>query len=158
MAPVHINDILIYGKTVEGSLVVLEQVLSQMVAYNVRLKLSKCFFGMDSIKCLGYIFDENGVRLSDSRVQDIRDVPEPTSVKGIQSFIRMVQLYYFRNFMIGLSSHRVSINLENATQKCFESSFVSCIKRLTLCPLGKHFTVKTDHKNQVQKSRMYLLG
>jgi len=68
-----------------------------MATFNVRLKPSKCSFGMQSIEFLGHIFDENGVKLSNSRVQGIRDLPEPTTLKGVRSFIGMV--YYFRDFI-----------------------------------------------------------
>ena len=96
-AILYIDDTVIYGSSVEGFLTILDQILSRMEAFNVRLKSSKCSFGMQSIEFLGHIFDKNGVRLSDSRVQSIRDLPGPTSVKGVLSFIGMVN--YFRDFI-----------------------------------------------------------
>ena len=81
--------------------------VSNPAAFNVRLKPSKCSFGMQSIEFLGHIFDENGVTLSNSRVQGIRDLPEPTSVKGVRSFIGMVN--YFRDFIKGLSNHLIPL-------------------------------------------------
>ena len=40
---VYIDDTVIYGSTVEGFLSILDQILSQMAAFNVRLKpLSEC--------------------------------------------------------------------------------------------------------------------
>jgi hypothetical protein len=62
---VYIDDTVIYGKTPETFLSVLDSVLGVMTAYNVRLKPSKCFFGMTSIEFLGHIFDKDGSRLSD---------------------------------------------------------------------------------------------
>ena len=76
---------------------------------------------MQSIEFLGHIFDEKGVKLSDSRVQGIRDLLESTSVKGFRSFIGMVN--YFRDFIKGLSSHLIpltQLTKKNATQKGFE--------------------------------------
>ena len=60
----HIDDTVIYGSTVEDFLMVLDQILSRMAAFNVKLKSSKCSFGMQSIEFLGhiFIFDENGVK------------------------------------------------------------------------------------------------
>ena len=120
-AIVYIDDTMIYGSTVEGFLTILDQMLSRMTAFNVRLKPSKWCFGMQSIEFVGHIFDENGVRLSDSRVQGISDLPEPTSVKGVWSFIGMVN--FFRDFIKGLSSHLIpltQLTKKNATKKCFE--------------------------------------
>ena len=54
-------------------------------------------------------------------MQGIRDLPEPTSVKGVWSFIVMVN--YFRDFIKGLSSHFIPLTQlikKNATQKGFE--------------------------------------
>jgi hypothetical protein len=118
----YIDDTVIYGSTVEGFLSILDQILSRMAAFNVRLKPSKCSFGMQSIEFLGHIFDENGVKLSNSCVHGIRDLLEPTSVKGFRSFIGMVN--YFRDFIKGLSSHLIPLTQEltkkNAAQKCFQ--------------------------------------
>ncbi len=85
----------------------MDRVLSQMAKFNVQLKPSKCFFGMTSIEFLGHVFDKNGVKMSDSRVQGINDLPEPTSVKGVRSFIGMAN--YFRDFVKGLSSHMIPL-------------------------------------------------
>ena len=74
-AIVYIDDTVIYGRDVEGFLDILDRVLSQMAKFNVRLKPSKCFFGMTSIEFLGHVFDKNGVKMSDSRVQGINDLP-----------------------------------------------------------------------------------
>jgi hypothetical protein len=62
---------------------------------------------MTSIEFLGHVFDKNGVKMSDSRVQGINDLPEPTSVKGVRSFIGMAN--YFRDFVKGLSSHMIPL-------------------------------------------------
>ena len=71
---IYIDDTVIYGKTVKDFLTILDQILSRMTAFNVRIKPMKCSFGMQSIEFLGHIFDENGVKLSDSRVQGVRDL------------------------------------------------------------------------------------
>jgi hypothetical protein len=46
-AIVYIDDTVIYGTDVENFLSVLNMVLTRMVQYNVRLKPSKCSFGME---------------------------------------------------------------------------------------------------------------
>jgi len=81
----------------------LDIVLDRMTKFNVRLKLSKCSFGMTSVEFLGHIFDENRVHLSEKRVQGIRDLSVPTSVLSVRSFVGMVN--YFRDFIPSLSSY-----------------------------------------------------
>jgi len=45
--------------------------------------------------------------LSDERVQGIRQIPEPTSLKAIRSFVGMVN--YFRDSINGLSGHLIPL-------------------------------------------------
>ena len=47
------------------------------------------------------------VRLSKARVNGIQELPEPTSVKGVRSFIGMVN--YIRDFIKGLSSYMIPL-------------------------------------------------
>ena len=92
-AIVYIDDTVIYGRNVEEFLSILDRILSQMAAFNVRLKPSKCFFGMTSIEFLGHIFDVSGARLLYARVKGIQEWPKPTSVKGARSLIGISGLY-----------------------------------------------------------------
>ena len=78
-------------------------VLGRMGQFNVRLKPSKCSFGMTSVEFLRHIFDEHGVQLSDKRVQGIQDIPIPASVSAIRSFVGIVN--YFRDFIPSLSPY-----------------------------------------------------
>jgi hypothetical protein len=96
-AVVYIDDTVIYGKNEKKFLEMLDMVLGRMANFNVCLKPSKCFFGMTSVEFLGPIFDQSGVHLSDKRVKEIQDIPIPTSVSAIRSFVGMVN--YFRDFI-----------------------------------------------------------
>jgi len=102
-AVVNIDDTVIYGENEKHFLKILDTVLKRMTHFNVRLKTSKCSFGMISVKFLDHIFDQNGVHLSDKRVRGIQDIPISTSVSAIRSFVGMVN--YFRDFIPSLSSH-----------------------------------------------------
>ena len=68
-AVVYIDDTIIYGKNEESFLALLDQILSKLVEFNVRLKPSKCYFGMHHIEFLGHVLSEEGKQLSDERVQ-----------------------------------------------------------------------------------------
>ena len=97
---------------------------------------------MTSIEFLGHIFDVSGVRLSDARVKEIQELPEPTSVKGVRSFIGMVN--YFRDFIKGLSSYMILLTALTQRRVRLRS-----LKILAPYLLGKLFTVRTDHRNLV---------
>jgi hypothetical protein len=81
---------------VDSSLDVLNQVLQKcLIQFNVKLKPSKSYFGMEKIEFLGHIISARGIRMSVQRVQGIRALPEPTSVRAVRSFIGIVN--YFRD-------------------------------------------------------------
>ena len=49
-AVVYIDDTIIYGRNEETSLNLLDQILSKLVEFNVDLKPSNCYFGIDNIE------------------------------------------------------------------------------------------------------------
>jgi len=57
-AVVYIDDTIIYE---ESFLTLLDHILSKLVEFNVRLKPSKCYFGMDHIEFLGHVFSDSGM-------------------------------------------------------------------------------------------------
>jgi hypothetical protein len=63
---VYIDDTVIHGADLESFLS--DQALGRMISYNVRLKPSKCYFGLEEIEFLGHIFTAKGMRLSNARV------------------------------------------------------------------------------------------
>ena len=71
-AVVYIDDTIIYGKIEKTFLEILDMVLGRMTQFNVRLKPSKCSFGITSVEFLGHIFDKNGVHLTDKRVRGFK--------------------------------------------------------------------------------------
>ena len=121
VAVVYIDDAVIYGKNEASFLQILDMVLDRMTKFNVRLKPSKCSFGMTSVEFLGHIFDEYA-HLSDKRVQGIKDLPIPTSVSAVRSFVGMVN--YFRDFISSLSSYLQPLieqtKKRNFGENCFE--------------------------------------
>ena len=95
--------------------------LDRMATFNFRLKPSKCSFGMTSVEILGHIFDDYGVHLSDKRVQVILDLPIPTSVSAVRSFVEMVN--YFRDFIPSLSSNLQPLTKLTKKQNFGENGF-----------------------------------
>ena len=59
----YIDDTVIYNGTIEEFLSIPDQILNQMVAFNVRVNPKKAFLGW-ILAFLGHIYDEIGVRFS----------------------------------------------------------------------------------------------
>jgi hypothetical protein len=90
---VYIDDLIIYGKTIDEFLDRLDRVLTVLAQHNVRLKPSKCFFGFTEILFLGHIFSASGYRLSDDRKQYVQNIAVPTTVKQLKSFLGVVIIF-----------------------------------------------------------------
>jgi hypothetical protein len=76
---------------------------------------------MASVEFLGHIFDEKGIMMSSTRIQGIHDLPEPTSVKSVRSFVGMAN--YFRDFISGLSTYIIPLTMltkKRYTSEAFE--------------------------------------
>ena len=76
----YIDDIIVTGPTVEEHLQNLEEVLKRLDAANLRLRRDKCFYLRPRIEYLGHIIDKDGLHPIESKVQAIKDAPEPTNV------------------------------------------------------------------------------
>ena len=125
----------------------LDVVLARMTQLNVRLKPSKCLFGMRSVEFLGRIFD-NGKHLSEKRVQGIQDIPIPTSVLAVRSFVGMVN--YFCDFIPNFSSHLGSFT-ELMKKKIGENGFQSTENAISAFKVVKR--VRRPRKLQIQGGR-----
>ena len=81
----------------EEHLQALVRTLSRLVEAGLKCKLSKCSFAGDSVKCLGQVVSRDGVTIDEDKLQAIRDLPRPTDVSSVRSFIGFVN--YFRQFI-----------------------------------------------------------
>ncbi len=99
---VYIDDTVVYSKDPNEFLQVLDKTLGLMAAANVRLKPSKCSFGFPEIEFLGQLCNREGYKLTNARIQGIIDMPEPSSVKAVRSFVGMIN--YCRNYIPNLSA------------------------------------------------------
>ena len=73
-----------------------------MRLFNVKLKPQKCYFGYNEVTFVGHVFNEHGYHMSDERKQGIQDMAKPIDLKGMRSFLGMVN--YFRDFIPNLST------------------------------------------------------
>ena len=92
---IFIDDICIYtdNNTEEELLINIDKVLSRLSEHNVRLSLSKCSFGNNNVKYLGYVVNEHGKQLPDSRVDGILKLAAPTTVKQVRTLLGMTNQF-----------------------------------------------------------------
>ena len=92
-----IDDTSIGAETVDEHLESLTTILDLLLSAGIKLKLSKCAFGVRTTEILGHVVDENGLRLSDRHVEAIRALTEPASGDELMSFLGLVN--YFAVFV-----------------------------------------------------------
>jgi hypothetical protein len=70
-----------------------KQVFDRLKAAGLRLKPTKCVFGLKEVKLLGHVLDSQGIRTDPDKVSAIRDLGTPPSVTEVRSFLGMTGYY-----------------------------------------------------------------
>ena len=100
---VYLDDILIASETMEEHLEDLKNVFQILEANGLVVNRKKCVLGKKSIEFLGHLVDENGIRPLPEKVEAIRKVKPPTTIKELQRFLGMVN--YYRRFLPKAAHH-----------------------------------------------------
>ena len=109
----YIDDTFVYSNGWQEHLGTLRALFSRCRQYNISVNLEKCNFGVQSVKCLGYVVSSQGVHVDEDKVSAIMSLPAPESVKDVKSFLGMAG--YFRHFVQDFAS--ISAPLAHLTKK-----------------------------------------
>ena len=102
-----LDDILIYTESEEQHVSQLRSVFSRLANAQLSIKLSKCTFFQSSLKFLGHIVSDQGLKPDPAKVAAIKSIPVPTTVKQLQSFLGMTN--YYRKFVSQYSEHALPL-------------------------------------------------
>lgn len=150
----YVDDIVIASADFQTHLVLLNRVLERLEKANLTINFQKSKFFRSSLKYLGYVVDEFGLRTDPEKVAAILDFPTPTSVTQIKSFIGMCSWY--RRFIRNFSTIAAPINKLTCKGKSFEwtqeadKAFITLKNALVTAPVlatpdfEKPFTVHCD--------------
>ncbi|GBG69829.1 hypothetical protein CBR_g4658 [Chara braunii] len=94
---VYLDDILIFSKSMEEHVKHLEEVLQVLNEAQLHLNLEKFEFGRDSVIYLGHRLSANGLELEATKVDVIREWPQPANVRELRSFLDLAS--YYRKFV-----------------------------------------------------------
>ena len=98
---VFLDDMLIYSTMAEKHFKLLEKVFTRLNKYKFYCKLKKCSFLQWTTTFLGFDITPEGLKISDAKVQSLKEWPKPTTVQQVQSFLGFVQ--FFHKFIKGFS-------------------------------------------------------
>ncbi len=96
----YIDDILLHSKGLLQHLAHLEELFQRFHEVNMKIHLKKCEFIVTSIVYLGDIILPNGIMVHWAKVVAILEMPNPTNVHILRSFIELCNYYmiYVQDF------------------------------------------------------------
>jgi hypothetical protein len=94
------DDFSVYGKTFEDCLANLDKVLKRCQMDDLVLNWEKCHFMVQEGIVLGHKILEKGIEVDKVKIELIEQLPPPTNLKGIHSFLGHAEFYrrFIRNF------------------------------------------------------------
>ena len=93
VALAYLDDIIIYGATVEDCLINMRIVFERIRQAGLKLKPSKCSLFQRETMFLGHIISAEGIKTDPKKVSDVLGMKPCRNVKDIQTFMGMVNYY-----------------------------------------------------------------
>jgi hypothetical protein len=84
---VYLDDVCVYSRTMEEHLEHMRLVLQRFKEEGLKLRLKKCFFGLQEMEYLGYTVSAGRISVSTKKVKAVADWPVPTMQKEVRSFV-----------------------------------------------------------------------
>ena len=89
---IYLDDILVSGDNAEDHLSNLKALLKRLNEKGLRCRLEKCVFAQPTVEYLGHILSNEGIAKG-PKVDAVKNMPPPTDVSSLKSFLGSVQFY-----------------------------------------------------------------
>ena len=90
---VYIDDLIVHTKSHDEHRRYLQKLFHRLRFYQLKLNLSKCFFGATNVSCLGYRLTPEGILPGSDKLQAIRDAKLPTSLSEVRAFLGLCNFF-----------------------------------------------------------------
>lgn len=110
---VYLDDIIVATKTFEEHVSILAKLAERIAAAGLTISVEKSRFCMKSLKYLGYVVCEEGIRPDPDKIAPISDYPVPKTVKDIRRLMGLAGWY--RRFIPNFAS--VTAPISNMLKK-----------------------------------------
>ncbi|CAN6679399.1 unnamed protein product [Malus baccata var. baccata] len=125
---IFMDDFSVFGDSFDKCLDNLTLILKRCVETNLVLNWEKCHFMVKQGIVLGHIISEKGIEVDKSKVDLVRYLPSPTSVREVRSFLGHAGFYrrFIKNFskiaqpLCRLLQKDVSYEFNEACEKAFK--------------------------------------
>jgi len=151
---VFMDDILIYSRTLEEHVRLLQQVFQILDNHQFLNKRSKCLFAQSFVEYLGHVISAAGVATDPTKVDAVLRWPQPETVKQLRGFLGLTG--YYRKFIqhYGLLARPLTELLKKGCQFQWtpqaEQAFQLLKQRLVQAPVlavpnfDQSFVLETD--------------
>ena len=151
-----LDDIIVFGRTVEETLANLDLVLQRLQEANLKLKASKCKLFRTQVEFLGYVVSQDGISCDPNKISTVENWPRPQNLTQVRSFLGTAG--YYRKFVkdfVTITSPLTALSRKGAefnwTEDC-EAAFATLKQRLTSAPIlaypspspGDRYILDTD--------------
>lgn len=92
-ATAFVDDILIYSLNESDHEMHVREVLHRLKKAGLQVDIQKCEFHTKQTKFLGFIIGTDGIRVDPEKIAVVADWEEPSTVRGIQSFLGFCNFY-----------------------------------------------------------------
>ena len=89
----YVDDNAIHAETLDQMCDRLDEVLKVMIKHNIKLKPSKCSFALNELAFLGHVVTPEGIKIDQSRVENINKWPVPKDGTDVRSFLGFVGFF-----------------------------------------------------------------
>jgi transposase InsO family protein len=93
----YLDDCIVHAKGNDEFIIRLETIFKRFSDKNIKLKASKCKFGLKQIEYVGRQISKEGISMSTTRIRAVQDFPKPVVLTQLRSFLGLAN--YFRDFV-----------------------------------------------------------
>ena len=155
---VYLDDIVIYSKTEQEGLELLEKVFQRLGEAKLKLSPKKCRLFKTKTSFLGHVVSVEGVHTDPSKIKDLQDWPRPKCVTDVNSFLGFCA--YYRRYVEGFAEIAAPLYRLKEKKRSFvwttdcEEAFQKLKEHLTTAPILAYpdvdlpFVLDTDASNE----------
>ncbi|PAV90485.1 hypothetical protein WR25_22647 [Diploscapter pachys] len=155
---IYLDDLIIASHSPEAHLADIEEVLSKLEAFGLKLHAKKCSFAKNHAVFLGHRISKYGIRPEEGKLKAIKDYPRPRNVTEVRAALGLFG--YFRKFVrnFSLIAHPLHELLKADTpwqwneqrEKAFQQLKQSLIEAPVLAPVRPGFPYRIESDASLQ--------
>ena len=105
---VYLDDLIVFGRTLEEHEQRLEKVLKRLHEEGLKLSLEKCQFCLPSVTYLGHVVSAEGISTDPKKLEAVASWPRPRNITELRSFLGFCS--YYRRFVEGFAKIAQPLN------------------------------------------------